>query len=170
MKYFSTQSKHWTRLAAALFTRGPFGDKAPRNAQGFATSSVLSIIAASVCLGGCASTIDQAGLEQRTAQSIGRAPGQFAVTDRQEETGGRINYTVRTQDGAQYTCYLYGVTGFQKAMTFGQTPHSDAICAAMVASQASRGNAQAGGGTDSHSRAVAKDCNALLRAAGRCGK
>lgn len=170
MKYFPTHSNHWAQHVAALLTCRPLANKVPRQAQGISTLPVLSIIAASLCMGGCASTIDQAGLEQRTAQSIGRSPGQFTVTDRNEETGGRINYTVRTQDGAQYTCYLYGATGFQKAMTFGQTPHSDAICTAMVASQASRGNAQAGGGTDSHSRAVAKDCNALLRAAGRCGK
>ena len=81
---------------------------------------------------GCASTLDQSGLEQRTAQAIGRTADQFTITDRQEETGGRVNYTVNTRDGATYRCYVYGATGFQKAMSFGQTPHSDAICTAMV--------------------------------------
>lgn len=90
-------------------------------------------IAALALLSGCASTLDQRGLEQRTAQAIGRSVGQFSITDREEETGGRINYTVNTLDGMAYRCYLYGATGFQKAMSFGQTPHSDAICTAMVA-------------------------------------
>ena len=117
---------------------------------------------------GCASTLDQEGLEQRTAQAIGRTPGQFTITDRQEETGGRINYTVNTRDGASYRCYVYGVTGFQKAMTFGQTPHSDAICTAMVGS-AGNGGAQApAAAAQPQGRGAAKECNALLRTAGRC--
>ncbi len=57
-------------------------------------------------LSGCAATIDQSGLEQRTAQAIGRTAGQFNISDRSEETGGRINYTVNTRDGAVYRCYL----------------------------------------------------------------
>ena len=117
---------------------------------------------------GCASTLDQEGLEQRTAQAIGRTPGQFTITDRKEETGGRINYTVNTRDGASYRCYVYGVTGFQKAMTFGQTPHSDAICTAMVGS-AGNGGAQApAAAAQPQGRAAPKECNALLRTAGRC--
>lgn len=55
---------------------------------------------------GCAATIDQTGLEQRTAQVIGRCMGQFTITDRTEETGGRINYTVQTQDRKTYRCHL----------------------------------------------------------------
>jgi hypothetical protein len=111
-------------------------------------------------LTGCAATIDQDGLEQRTAQAIGRSAGQFTLTDRSEETGGRINYTATTRDGKTYRCYLYGVTGFQKAMSFGQTPHSDAICTAMAGG--------AGKGTQSAPAAKGSECNALLRAAGRC--
>ena len=119
-------------------------------------------------LTGCASTLDQAGLEQRTGQAIGRTAGQFTITDRQEETGGRINYTVNTRDGASYRCYLYGATGFQKAMSFGQTPHSDAVCTAMVGG-ASNGGAQApAAASQPQGRAAAKECNALLRTAGRC--
>jgi hypothetical protein len=109
-------------------------------------------------LTGCAATIDQSGLEQRTAQAIGRTAGQFSISDRSEETGGRINYTVNTRDGAVYRCYLYGATGFQKAMSFGQIPHSDAICTAMVGSK----------GSAPPPKAAGAECNALLRAAGRC--
>ena len=125
-------------------------------------------VAALALLSGCASTLDQRGLEQRTAQAIGRSVGQFSITDREEETGGRINYTVNTRDGASYRCYVYGVTGFQKAMTFGQTPHSDAICTAMVGG-AGNGGAQApAAAAQPQGRAAPKECNALLRTAGRC--
>ena len=118
-------------------------------------------------LTGCAATIDQDGLEQRTAQAIGRPAGQFTITDRSEETGGRINYTANTRDGKAYRCYLYGATGFQKAMSFGQTPHSDAICTAMAGARGrsgQQGPAAAGQG----GRNAGAECNALLRAAGRC--
>lgn len=118
-------------------------------------------------LAGCAATINQDGLEQRTAQAIGRAVGQFAITDRSEETGGRINYTVNTRDGAAYRCYLYGATGFQKAMSFGQTPHSDAICTAMAGGKSGSGK-QGPAATGQSGRSAGGDCNALLRAAGRC--
>ncbi|MDO9029886.1 MAG: hypothetical protein Q7U09_01045 [Hydrogenophaga sp.] len=125
---------------------------------------ITSLTMALALLSGCAATIDQSGLEQRTAQAIGRSAGQFTITDRSEETGGRINYTVHTRDGVAYRCYMYSATGFQKAMSLGQTPHSDAICTAMVGSQGRGGRPRpsaapaTGGG----------ECNALLRAAGRC--
>ena len=110
-------------------------------------------------LGGCAATIDQGGVEQRTAQAIGRTADQFTITDRSEETGGRINYSVQTKDGAAYRCYMYSATGFQRAMSFGQTPHSDAICTAMAGTPAASGQRSNNSGST---------CNALLQAAGRC--
>jgi hypothetical protein len=122
--------------------------------------SIASAAAVLALLSGCAATIDQSGLEQRTAQAIGRTVGQFTISDRSEETGGRINYSVQTRDGAAYRCYLYGVTGFQKAMSFGQIPNSDAICTAMVGSK--------GAAPAAAPKAAGPECNALLRAAGRC--
>lgn len=111
-----------------------------------------------LALGGCAATIDQDGLEQRTSSAVGRPVGAFTISDRSEETGGRINYTVKTRDGSTFKCYLYSATGFQKVMSFGQTPNSDAICSAM-----GRGGASSGGGSK-----TAATCNALLKAAGKC--
>lgn len=104
-------------------------------------------------LTGCAATISQDGLEQRTSAAIGRNVGTFTITKTGEETGGRINYTAKTRDGVTYQCYMYSATGFQKAMSFGQTPHSDAICTQM------------GRGADSK---PAPTCNPLLKAAGKC--
>ena len=128
---------------------------------------VAPLAAALALLAGCAATISQDGLEQRTAQAIGRTVGQFAITDRSEEAGGRINYTVNTRDGAAYRCYLYGATGLQNAVTFGQTPHSDAICTAMASGQRGSGN-EAPAVTGQGGRSAGGACNALLRAAGRC--
>ncbi len=130
---------------------------------------IAGLAAAVALLTGCASTLDQAGLEQRTAQAIGRTVGQFTITERQEETGGRINYTVNTRDGASYRCYLYGATGFQKAMSFGQTPHSDAVCTAVVDGPANKsGNPASAAPAEQRGRSAGKECNALLRTAGRC--
>jgi hypothetical protein len=64
--------------------------------------SITPVATALALLTGCASTLDQEGLEQRTAQAVGRSVGQFFITDRKEETGGRINYTVNTRDGMVY--------------------------------------------------------------------
>ena len=126
---------------------------------------VVPLAAALALLAGCAATIDQDGLEQRTAQAIGRSVGQFTITDRSEEGAGRINYTASTRDGKVYRCYLYGATGFQKAMSFGQTPHSDAICTAM-AGGAGKGNPPPA--QPAAAKGSGPECNALLRAAGRC--
>ena len=104
---------------------------------------------------GCAAAITQEGLDQRTSVAIGRQVGAFTISNKSEETGGRINYTAKTTDGATYQCYMYSATGFQKAMSFGQTPNSDAICTAMVG----KGAAPA---------AASASCNALSKAAGKC--
>ena len=115
--------------------------------------------AALLALGGCAATIDQGGIEQRTSLAIGREVGSFTISERSEDTGGRINYTVKSKDGAVHKCYLYSATGFQRAMSFGQTPHSDAICTAFGKTGASAPAPAAQG---------SGQCNALLKAAGRC--
>lgn len=127
--------------------------------------SAMVLFSAAAFVSGCAATIDQSGLEQRTAQAIGRPVGQFSIAERSEETGGRINYTAHTPEGASYRCYLYGATGFQKAMTFGQTPHSDAICTAMAGAQGRGTPAPAAAASRARS---GEACNALLKAAGRC--
>lgn len=124
--------------------------------QSMTCASAVTLVALS--LGGCAATIGQDGLEQRTSAAIGRNVGTFTITKTGEETGGRINYNAKTQDGLTYQCYMYSATGFQKVMSFGQTPNSDAIC-----TQMSRAGASAGADTK-----PAASCNALLKAAGKC--
>ena len=122
----------------------------PRPLQRTCLGAVLLV---ALGLTGCAATINQEGLEQRTSVAIGRQVGSFTIANQSEETGGRINYTARTRDGVSYQCYMYSATKFQQVMSFGQTPNSDAICTPMG------GQAPA---------AAAPNCNALNKAAGRC--
>lgn len=113
-----------------------------------------SFLAVAVAFGaaGCAAVITQEGIEQRVAQATGSPVGSFTISDKTEGDAGRIDFTVTTKAGASYRCYLYSATGFQRAMTFGQTPHSDAICTRMP------GGPAAGRST----------CDALSKAAGKC--
>lgn len=127
------------------------------NASLRASAALLCVGIVTVGLGGCATTIDQSTLDQRTANAVGQPVGTFTISERTEESGGRINYTVKTRSGAVYHCYLYSPTTFVKAMTFGQTPNSDAICSPM-----GRGAAASEQGKP------AGTCNALLKAAGKC--
>jgi hypothetical protein len=94
-------------------------------------ATAAAALALTATLTGCAATIDSSGIEQRTAMAIGRPAGSFSIVNQTEGTGGRIDYRVKAKDGAEFQCYLYGATGFQRVMSFGQTPHSDAICNAM---------------------------------------
>lgn len=87
---------------------------------------------------GCAAVIDQSTIEQRTASAIGRPAGSFTISNQVEGTGGRIDYRVKAKDGAEFQCYLYSATAFQRVMSFGQTPHSDAICSGMGGAQPAR--------------------------------
>lgn len=119
----------------------------------------IAITTALALLSGCAATIDQGGLEERTARAIGRAAGQFTITDRKDESGGRINYMANTKDGASYSCYMYSATGFQQAMSFGQTPHSEAVCTIMAGTSSTN---------DLPADKKNGSCNALQKAAGQC--
>lgn len=112
----------------------------------------LSSLLALLALSGCAAVVNQDGIQQRAAMATGAPVGSFTITDQVEGTGGRIDFTVNTQAGARYRCYMYSATAFQRAMSFGQTPHSDAICTRM--------------GGDG--RPAAGTCNALTKAAGKC--
>ena len=100
-----------------------------RNFKYIASQSAMTLLVSG--LNGCAATISNDGLEQRASAAIGREVGSFTIAKTGKETGGRIDYPVKTQDGLIYQCYMYSVTGFQKAIPFGKTPNSDAICTQM---------------------------------------
>ena len=118
----------------------------------------FAAVMVALALSGCAATIGQDGLAQRTSIAIGREVGSFTISDQRPDTGGRIDYNVKTKDGAQYQCYMYSATGLQSVMSLGNTPHSDAICSKMVKGAAPADTA----------KTPPSNCNALLKAAGRC--
>ncbi|MES2946422.1 MAG: hypothetical protein V4772_26440 [Pseudomonadota bacterium] len=117
----------------------------------------IAAVLLALAVSGCAATIGQDGLAQRTSLAIGREVGSFTISDQRPDTGGRIDYSVKTKDGAQYRCYMYSATGFQSVMSFGQIPHSDAICTKMGP-----------GAAPAEAAKTPSTCNALLKAAGRC--
>lgn len=113
--------------------------------------SLLLLASATITIG-CAAVVTPDGIAQRASQATGLPVGSFTITDQVEGGAGRIDFTVATTSGPTYRCYMYSATGFQRAMSFGQTPHSDAICTAMK-----------GSATPAKS-----PCDALSKAAGRC--
>lgn len=128
-----------------------------------ATSSTrltLILLPILLSLGACSSTIKQEGVEERASMATSRPVGSFTITDQVEAGGGRIEFKVKAKDGANFQCYMYSATAFQKAMSFGQTPHSDAVCTQMGKSNSSS--------TSNNGTAPAPACNALLKAAGKC--
>jgi hypothetical protein len=116
-----------------------------------AARSGVALLPLVMALAGCAATVTQEGVEQRTSMAIGRPAGSFTIANQTEGNAGRIDYSVKTKDGKTFNCYMYSATGLQRAMSFGQTPHSDAVC-----------SLQSGAGP------APAPCNALEKAAGRC--
>lgn len=112
----------------------------------------VTLVAAT--LAGCASiAVTDDVITQRTSTALGIQPSQFTISNR-SDSGVRTDYQVTTTRGKHYSCY---VTGMISQM--GRTV-SDAICTQMGAGSSKQGNT-------ANSKS-AKDCNTLLRAAGRC--
>jgi hypothetical protein len=113
----------------------------------------LAAIATAIAVAGCASAaVTGDAIERNTAFALGLDKADFTVSDRVDD-GVKTSYTVNTKTGRRFSCYVTG--------TFSVTGRvvSDAICSEMGKSS---GGAGAGTG------AGAVQCNALLRAAGKC--
>ena len=117
------------------------------------------LAATAVCaavLAGCASTaVTEDALQRNTAFALSLDASAFTISDRVDE-GVKTSYRVRTQGGRLYSCYVTGVVSVT-----GRTV-SDAICSEIGRPGAARA------ATPSARPATAPNCNALLRAAGRC--
>ncbi|MDP9902934.1 hypothetical protein [Variovorax ginsengisoli] len=112
----------------------------------FVGASLLSLLA------GCASmAVTDDAIEQKTAFALGVPKGSFTISDRVNE-GMQTNYSVRTNTGKQYSCYVTGTIS-----TVGRVV-SDAVC----------NGASRSGGPAPKPAASETSCNALLKAAGRC--
>ena len=104
-------------------------------------------------LSGCASVaVNDDSLQNRTASALGVQKDDFTISDR-SDSGVRTDYTVTTRKNQVFSCYVtgtYSVTG---------RVVSDAMCTPVGAKKGTPAPA---------AKATAKDCNALLKAAGRC--
>jgi hypothetical protein len=114
-------------------------------------AGLMPVILASL-VAGCSAVVTHEGIEQRASQATGLPVGSFSIANQVEGNAGRIDFTVNAKSGATYRCYMYSATGFQRAMSFGQTPHSEAICTPVR-----------GGAAPSR-----QACDALSKAAGKC--
>lgn len=57
---------------------------------------------------GCASVaVSNDAIEQNTAQALGLAKGTFTISDRVDD-GVKASYSVKTNTGKQYACYVTG--------------------------------------------------------------
>jgi hypothetical protein len=114
----------------------------------------LATCAVALAAAGCASfAVSNEAIETNTAQSLGLQKGSFIVSDRVDE-GVKSSYAVKTNKGRTYSCYVTGGVSVMGRVV------SDAICSDTTAS--------AKGSVQPAAPQPQKDCNALLKAAGRC--
>lgn len=117
---------------------------------------------------GCASmAVTEDALTANTASALGLQPGQFTISDRVDQ-GVKTTYTVTTNAGARYSCYVTGTVSVTGRLV------SDALCNELKSASASARDAGAspantpGAAPSATGKASDAKCNALLRAAGRC--
>jgi hypothetical protein len=129
-----------------------------------ATSLTLALAAmfAGCATGTSSSAPADAGnkAEQKISMSIGQEVGTFSIASQQkiESPGGTdaTQYTVKTKAGKTFKCDIFEPSGFGKAMSFGMSSGSSAMCTDFTVGSADQGKTNKA------------SCNALLKAAGKC--
>jgi hypothetical protein len=119
------------------------------------TLRLLPLLGALTLLTACASmAVSDDAIVTNTARALGLNKTEFTISDR-ADSGVQTTYTVRTKAGKSFSCYVTGTVSVTGRIV------SDAVCTEM---------AGAGAGTAKPPSTPPKDpnCNALLRAAGRC--
>lgn len=103
---------------------------------------------------------DKNRVAKKLAFAIGREVGDFTITAQQEAEapGGynRTDYKLKTNDGANYQCYILEPSGFGKVMTWGMASGTDAVCN------------EISGSAKNSDKPLNKNCNDLQRAAKKC--
>ena len=116
------------------------------------TLALATVAAFAALASGCASVaVSNDAIEQNTAQALGLAKGSFTIADRVDD-GVKASYTVKTNTGKQYACYVTGTVSVVGRVV------SDPVC-----TDTSKGPKGASG-----TGAASGSCNALLKAAGKC--
>ena len=119
---------------------------------------LISVSFAALIFSGCASVaVNEASLEQRTAHALGLAASDFTISDR-SDSGIRTDYLATTKTGQKYSCYVTGTFSVVGRVV------SDAMCT----QQKSAGGKAAPAPAAKAGKPAAANCNALLKAAGKC--
>jgi len=114
----------------------------------------LAATSAAISIAGCASVaVSNDAIEKNTAQALGLQRGTFTVSDRVDD-GVKSSYSVKTSAGKTYSCYVTGSVSVVGRVV------SDAVC-----SDTSKGAKSL---VAPPVQPAAKECNALLKAAGKC--
>ncbi len=101
----------------------------------------------------CASVaVTNDALEDRTSRALGLEKGQYTISDRVDEGTG-TRYLVQTKSAKKFSCTVGGSFSVMGRVV------SDAICTEMN---------RPAGAAPAPSNSSNSNCNALLRAAGKC--
>ncbi|WP_038205661.1 hypothetical protein [Xenophilus azovorans] len=118
---------------------------------------LASAVTCAAALAGCASTaVTTDALQRNTAFALGLDASAFTISDRVDE-GVKTTYRVTTRGGRLYSCYVTGVVSMTGRVV------SDALCNEIARPGAAREPNRPAGRP-----AAPPNCNALLKAAGRC--
>ncbi|MDR1228865.1 MAG: hypothetical protein LBK55_07595 [Azoarcus sp.] len=123
---------------------------------------VLCIAVACGMLTGClavGSSVREDKLTQRTAYALGLNPADFTISDKTKD-GIRTDYIVTTTKGDRYWCHIEAGASFMGQMV------GDAMCNEAPGNTGGAGSKGKTGKTGE--KPITRQCNELLRAAGRC--
>jgi hypothetical protein len=110
----------------------------------------LSLLALAGVLSGCASAVvKEDHLVRKTELALGMERSAFTISDRVDE-GLQTSYTVKTQAGKKFSCYVEGSFSFGTGSVV-----TDAICSELGKAAKSKNSKGA-------------PCDALSKAAGKC--
>ncbi|MDR1275957.1 MAG: hypothetical protein LBL72_06225 [Candidatus Accumulibacter sp.] len=107
-----------------------------------------------VLLAGCASVaVTDDALVENTSRALGLPPSAFTISDR-KDSGVKTTYTAKTRRGKTYSCFVTGTLS-----VVGRAV-SEAMCDEIVGGRS--------GASSATRKPAVKECNDLLKAAGRC--
>jgi len=110
----------------------------------------IPMLTVCVILAACTSIISEEKIVDRTSFALGQPSSEFTISNR-KNSAIKTTYTATTKKGKTYSCYVEG-----------PLPVSDALCNEMSSGEpAAKGKSAAG-------KPAPKNCNELLKAAGRC--
>ncbi|HEY8095033.1 MAG TPA: hypothetical protein VIE65_02930 [Methylobacter sp.] len=119
---------------------------------------VTAAIACASLLSGCASVaVSDDAITKNTAAHLGVDANSFTITDR-ENNGIKTTYLVTRNNGQKYNCYVTGGVSITGRVV------SDPICQEIAKSDKPVRAASTG----TTAPAANSQCNALLKAAGKC--